>query len=75
MTSCEWIACSGRFPNEGEPVDVWSIEYGRLPNMALEVMSEDNKFFEPVESGPCTVRDVTHWRPIPEPPATEKVNA
>lgn len=70
MSEDKWISVSDRLPEEYEPVDVWSTEYGRLPNYKLEILSYDNKFFDPLETGPCTVRDVTHWRPLPAPPKT-----
>ena len=62
-------------PKDGIPVDLWRPDWTgnvakgrRCPNMKWVQLSRLNGFFDPVESGPCAVRDATHWMPLPAPP-------
>jgi hypothetical protein len=57
-------------PKDNTPVDLWRSEAReRAVNMYRVEMASDNVFYEPVNDGPCVVRDATHWMPIPPPPA------
>jgi hypothetical protein len=69
----EWIKCSERMPNPGEPVDLWvgGNKGCRLANYRLVKNyggKAGNDFFEPVESGISCVRNFSHWQPLPAPP-------
>jgi hypothetical protein len=56
-------------PKNSQPVDLWHPSYGRLANYKrVSVSNSSNIFYDPVGDGVCTVRDATHWMPIPEPP-------
>ena len=64
-------------PRDGTPVDLWrpnvhgDVARGeRCTNMRRVQLTKTNGFFEPVKSGPCAVRDATHWTPIPAPPVS-----
>lgn len=65
----EWMPIDTA-PKDGTPIDIWIPRFGgmRLTNMRFVRLSRNNCFFDPVESGPCCVRDATHWMPLPEPP-------
>ena len=56
-------------PKDTTPVDLWRGEWKeRAVNMRRVKLSDDNIFYEPVEAGPCCVRDATHWMPVPFAP-------
>jgi len=67
----EWKNIKGKRFKEGEVVDIWSPDYGRLPNYRFRKDYSGNKgnnFFEPVHAGYSCTRNATHWMPLPEAP-------
>jgi hypothetical protein len=62
-------------PPPDQVIDIWSVEHGRLTNYIYRrnyMDIPDNNFFDPFVSGPCRIRDTTHWMFPPKPP-TERV--
>lgn len=64
-------------PRDGTAIDLWrpnwqgDVALGeRCANMRWVQLTKTNGFFDPVESGPCAVRDASHWMPIPAPPVS-----
>lgn len=57
-------------PKDRTPIDIWRPGWGgeRCVNMRRTDLGHGNVFYEPVQSGPCCVRDATHWMPIPKAP-------
>lgn len=60
-------------PKDGTPIDIWSPAWGgeRHTNMRRVDLGNGNVFYDPVKSGPCCVRDATHWAAIPAAPKGE----
>ncbi len=62
-------------PKDETPIDLWSPRRKmRLTNYYRVDFDNDGKniFYDPVGSGICTIRDATHWMPIPEGPNIKK---
>ena len=57
-------------PKNNIPIDIWRQSFGgeRLTNMCRVDFGNGNVFYDPVKSGPCCVRDATHWMPLPDAP-------
>lgn len=55
-------------PKDSTPVDIWSRSNGRLANYSRVHYGGGNYAYDPVEDGVTTVRDATHFMPLPEPP-------
>lgn len=62
-------------PKDSTPIDLWIPGFGgdhwggeRLSNMRRVDLGKGNVFYEPIKSGPCCVRNATHWSPLPFPP-------
>jgi hypothetical protein len=75
ITGCDWSEEMSwqpidTAPKDGTPIDIWRPSWGgeRCVNMKREDLGKGNVFYSPVVSGPCCVRDATHWMPIPEAP-------
>ena len=61
----EWLDIETA-PKDGTAVDIFRGDWKeRCTNMQRVYLGNENVFYEPVESGPCCVRDATHWMPIP----------
>ena len=65
-------------PKNETPVDIWRPGFGgdlwggeRCTNMRRTDLGKGNVFYSPVKSGPCCVRDATHWMPLPDAPNAE----
>lgn len=70
MTPASWLPISTA-PQDDTPVDLWRGEWQeRATNMRRVDLGNGNVFYEPMPrtSGPCVVRDATHWMPIPGAP-------
>ena len=67
--SASWLPIETA-PKTEEIVDIWSPSHGRMANYYRNDYNGDGKnvFYDPVESGICTIRDATHWMPLPNPP-------
>ena len=64
----EWLGIETA-PKDGTVVDIFRGDWKeRCTNMRRVYLGNENVFYEPVESGPCCVRDATHWMPIPVDP-------
>lgn len=64
----EWLDIETA-PKDGTAVDIFRGDWKeRCTNMQRVYLGNGNVFYEPVESGPCCVRDATHWMPIPVDP-------
>ena len=64
----EWLDIETA-PKDGTAVDIFRGGWKeRCTNMQRVDLGNGNVFYEPVESGPCCVRDATHWMPIPVDP-------
>lgn len=61
-------------PLDETPVDIWRPSWGgeRCVNMKRVDMGGGNVFYDPVDDGPCCVRDATHFMRIPPSPAAER---
>lgn len=55
-------------PKDDTPVDIWSKSNCRLANYFRVELEDGDWFYDPVEDGVTTVRDATHFMPLPEPP-------
>jgi hypothetical protein len=55
-------------PKNSTPIDIWSLEEGRLTNYKRIEYSPNNIFYDSVDCGFGCIRDATHWMPIPETP-------
>jgi hypothetical protein len=57
-------------PKDRTPIDIFRPGCGgeRCVNMMRTDLGKGNVFYEPVQGGPCCVRDATHWMPIPKAP-------
>lgn len=55
-------------PKDDTTVDIWSKSNGRLTNYFRSEHENGDWFYDPVEDGVTTVRDATHFMPLPEPP-------
>lgn len=66
----EWQSMDSRIWCDGDVVDLWHPELGRLPGYRYykDYCSKGNNFFDPISSGYTCIRDATHWMPIPAPP-------
>jgi len=61
----EWVSVEDRLPDEGE--EAYMVTDGRYVNIT-EYDAEDERFLEiPV----CALVNITHWMPLPLPPAEE----
>lgn len=69
MNATEWQAIEFA-PKDGTEVDLWRPEYGgeRLCGYRWVQQSSWNGYFDPIRSGPCAVRDATHFMLAPGPP-------
>jgi len=71
-TVSDWISVEERLPEKGQIVDVWN---GRRHTEYRYIRAykgdPGNNFWNPIWAGVMCLRNVTHWRPLPEPPATE----
>ena len=64
----EWLDIETA-PKDGTPVDIFRGDWKeRCTNMQRVDLGNGNVFYKSVESGPCCVRDATHWMPIPAGP-------
>lgn len=62
-----WIPIA-QAPQDDTPVDLWRGEWKeRATDMRRVVLAPDNIFYEPVSSGPCVVRDATHFMIVKAP--------
>lgn len=61
-------------PLDETPVDIWRPSWGgeRCVNMKRVDLGGGNVFYDPVDAGPCCVRDATHFMHIPSSPAAER---
>ena len=55
-------------PKDSTAITIYSVNHGILHNYNLVVLPNDNKFYDPCNSGVICIRDATHWMPLPEPP-------
>ena len=55
-------------PKDATVIDLCRPGDGRLTNYYRVQLSADNIFYDPTKTGPCIIRDATHWMPIPDPP-------
>ena len=66
----EWISVKDRLPAYDEPVLTIYCGDGGLSAMAIRFLVEDVNeiFWLSYEFKKCTMKNVTHWMPLPEPP-------
>lgn len=50
-------------PKDRAPVDILREDLTIVSNMRRVDLGKRNVFYEPVQAGPCVVRDATRWRP------------
>lgn len=69
----EWIKCSERMPKVGKPVLLWRsddecFEIGWL-NQRQSAFDLEGYWEESSHWRDVGIKDVTHWMPLPSPPA------
>lgn len=60
-------------PKDETVIDIWRPSWGgeRLVDMIRVDLGAGNVFYAPTKSGPCCVRDATHWMERPGDPNVE----
>ncbi|HBL8926510.1 TPA: DUF551 domain-containing protein [Enterobacter hormaechei] len=66
-----WVACSERMPNDKDYVWCWGRVVGWTEDDGFEAYydASRNKWWAVTMDGEEPVRKVTHWQPLPSPPA------
>lgn len=66
-----WVACSERMPNDKDYVWCWGRVVGWAEDDGFEAYYDAtrNKWWAVTMDGEEPVRKVTHWQPLPSPPA------
>lgn len=59
-------------PKDETPVMIYSKELGILSKYSRVSLGVNNVFYDPIDSGPCTVRDATHFMIITPPEGVER---